>query len=107
LEVIIRGNNVQNAEELKEKLVSKNERIGPMFKIKEDSRVTKIGRLIRKTSTDELLQLVNILKGEISIVGPRPSLPKEVEQFEEWMYKRLNIKPGLTCCWQVLGRNDI
>lgn len=98
---------VVNAEELKEKLASKNERIGPMFKIKEDPRVTKIGRLIRKTSIDELPQLVNILKGDMSIVGPRPSLPDEVEQFEDWMLKRLDVKPGLTCYWQVFGRNDI
>lgn len=98
---------VVNAEELKEKLANENERTGPMFKIKNDPRITNVGRFIRKTSIDELPQLVNILKGEMSIVGPRPSLPDEVEEFEEWMLKRLNVKPGLTCYWQVSGRNDI
>ena len=98
---------VDNAEELKEKLCDKNERIGPMFKIKNDPRITNVGRFIRKTSVDELPQLLNILKGEMTIVGPRPSLPDEVKEFEGWMLKRLNVKPGLTCYWQVLGRNDI
>lgn len=96
-----------NAEELKEKLADKNERIGPMFKIKNDPRITSMGKFIRRTSIDELPQLVNILKGDMSIVGPRPSLPKEVEKFEGWMMKRLEVKPGLTCYWQVSGRNGI
>lgn len=98
---------VVNAEELKEKLSSKNEMSGPMFKIKDDPRITKVGKFIRKTSIDELPQLFNVLKGEMSLVGPRPSLPKEVENFEEWMLKRLIVKPGLTCYWQVMGRNSI
>lgn len=98
---------VQNAEELKEKLQKQNEMSGPMFKMKEDPRVTKVGRFIRKTSIDELPQLINVLKGEMSLVGPRPSLPKEVAKFEPWMLERLNVKPGLTCYWQVLGRNNI
>jgi len=98
---------VINAEELKEKLANENERTGPMFKIKNDPRITDVGRFIRKTSIDELPQLVNILKGEMTIVGPRPSLPDEVKEFEGWMMKRLNVKPGLTCYWQVSGRNDI
>lgn len=98
---------VANAEELKEKLMKQNERSGPMFKIRDDPRITKVGKFVRRTSIDELPQLVNILKGDMSIVGPRPSLPKEVKQFEEWMMERLNVKPGLTCYWQVSGRNDI
>ena len=98
---------VQNAEELKEKLQKKNEMSGPMFKMREDPRVTKVGKFIRKTSIDELPQLINILKGEMSLVGPRPSLPKEVAKFEPWMLERLNVKPGLTCYWQVSGRNNI
>lgn len=98
---------VVNAEELKEKLKEQNEMSGPMFKMKEDPRVTKVGKFIRKTSIDELPQLINILKGNMSLVGPRPSLPKEVEQFEEWMMERLEVKPGLTCYWQVSGRNNI
>lgn len=98
---------VQNAEELKEKLAKQNEMSGPMFKIKDDPRVTKVGKFIRKTSIDELPQLINVLKGEMSLVGPRPSLPKEVSKFEPWMLKRLQVKPGLTCYWQVLGRNNV
>lgn len=98
---------VQNAEELKEKLQKQNEMSGPMFKMKNDPRVTKVGKFIRKTSIDELPQLINVLKGDMSLVGPRPSLPKEVEKFEPWMLKRLEVKPGLTCYWQVSGRNNI
>lgn len=98
---------VQNAEELKEKLAKQNEMSGPMFKMKDDPRVTKVGKFIRKTSIDEIPQLINVLKGEMSLVGPRPSLPKEVAKFEPWMLDRLNVKPGLTCYWQVTGRNNI
>ena len=98
---------VSNAEELKEKLADKNEMSGPMFKMKDDPRITKVGKFIRKTSIDELPQLVNVLKGDMSLVGPRPSLPKEVEKFEPWMLKRLEVKPGITCYWQVMGRNAI
>lgn len=98
---------VVNAEELKKKLEAQNEMSGPMFKIKDDPRITKVGKFIRKTSIDELAQLVNVLKGDMSLVGPRPSLPKEVEQFEDWMLERLDVKPGLTCYWQVMGRNNI
>jgi exopolysaccharide biosynthesis polyprenyl glycosylphosphotransferase len=98
---------VSNAEELKEKLLEQNEMSGPMFKMKDDPRITKVGKFIRKTSIDELPQLINVLKGDMSLVGPRPSLPKEVEQFEPWMYERIQVKPGLTCYWQVSGRNNI
>lgn len=98
---------VSNAEELKEKLLKQNEMSGPMFKMKNDPRITKVGKFIRKTSIDELPQLLNVLKGEMSLVGPRPSLPKEVIKFEPWMLERLDVKPGLTCYWQVMGRNDI
>ncbi|HHQ4189322.1 TPA: sugar transferase [Clostridium perfringens] len=98
---------VSNAEELKSKLMEQNEMSGPMFKMKHDPRITRVGKFIRKTSIDELPQLINILKGEMSLVGPRPSLPKEVIKFEKWMLERLEVKPGLTCYWQVMGRNDI
>lgn len=98
---------VINAEELKERLLHRNEMSGPMFKMKDDPRITKIGKFIRKTSIDELPQLINVLKGEMSLVGPRPSLPKEVAKFEPWMKRRLDVKPGLTCYWQVSGRNNI
>ena len=98
---------VVNAEEIKKKLQEQNEMSGPMFKMKNDPRITKIGKFIRKTSIDELPQLVNVLKGEMSLVGPRPSLPSEVIEFEPWMKKRFDVKPGLTCYWQVMGRNNI
>ncbi|WP_027631818.1 sugar transferase [Clostridium hydrogeniformans] len=98
---------VVNAEKLKDELLNKNEMSGPMFKMKDDPRVTKIGKFIRKTSIDELPQLINVLKGDMSLVGPRPNLPKEVNRFEPWMKEKFNVKPGLTCYWQVMGRNDI
>ena len=98
---------VVNAEELKKSLEKENEMSGPMFKIKKDARITRVGRFIRKTSIDELPQLINVLKGDMSLVGPRPSLPKEVEAFEPWMKERLTVLPGLTCIWQVSGRNNI
>lgn len=98
---------VINAEQLLDKLQEKNEMTGPMFKIKEDPRITKIGRFIRKTSIDELPQLFNVLKGDMSLVGPRPSLPKEVMKFTNRQKLRLIAKPGLTCYWQVSGRNKI
>lgn len=98
---------VVDAEKQLEQIKDKNEMSGPMFKIKNDPRVTKVGRFIRKTSIDELPQFINVIKGEMSLVGPRPSLPSEVNQFESWMFERLWVKPGLTCFWQVSGRNDI
>lgn len=98
---------VYNAEELLKDLQDKNEMDGPVFKIKDDPRITKMGKFIRKTSIDELPQLFNILKGEMSLVGPRPPLPREVELYNEYQMQRLSITPGLTCYWQVGGRNDI
>ncbi|MEG1059510.1 MAG: sugar transferase, partial [Clostridia bacterium] len=98
---------VHNAEELLEELQHLNEQTGPVFKIKEDPRITKVGKFIRKTSIDELPQLFNILKGDMSLVGPRPPIPREVEQYDEHQLKRLAVKPGLTCYWQVGGRNSI
>ncbi|ABK60595.1 sugar transferase [Clostridium novyi] len=96
-----------NAEEVLYKLKEKNEMSGPMFKMKDDPRVTRVGKFIRKTSIDELPQLINILKGEMSLVGPRPNLPSEVEQFSDYQRLKLLAKPGLTCYWQVSGRNNI
>jgi len=98
---------VVNAEELKEKLLAQNEQTGPVFKMKADPRVTAVGRFIRKYSVDELPQLINILRGEMSIVGPRPPVPQEVAQYEPWQRRRLSVRPGLTCVWQVSGRNEI
>lgn len=98
---------VCNAESLKATLVHKNEATGPVFKIRCDPRVTKVGKFIRKTSIDELPQLINVLKGEMSLVGPRPPLPDEVEHYTPYERQRLNVVPGLTCYWQVSGRSNI
>lgn len=98
---------VHNAEELLEKLKDQNEQTGPVFKIKEDPRITRVGRFIRKTSIDELPQLFNVLRGDMSLVGPRPPIPREVEQYTTYQMQRLAVKPGLTCIWQVSGRNNI
>lgn len=96
-----------DAEERLHELMHLNEQSGPAFKIKDDPRITKVGKFIRKTSLDELPQLFNVLKGEMSIVGPRPALPREVEQYTDYQKQRLFVKPGLTCIWQVSGRNNI
>ena len=98
---------VVNAEELKGKLMAQNEQTGPVFKMKHDPRITAVGRFIRKYSIDELPQLVNVLRGEMSIVGPRPPIPREVAEYEPWQRRRLSVRPGLTCVWQVSGRNEI
>ncbi len=91
---------VVNAEELKALLKERNERTGPVFKIRNDPRITRIGRFLRKYSLDELPQLINVLRGEMSVVGPRPPLPSEVAQYEPWQLRRLAVFPGLTCIWQ-------
>lgn len=99
---------VPNAESKLDDLMHKNEMDGPVFKIKDDPRITRVGKFIRKTSIDELPQLWNILKGDMSIVGPRPALPREVEQYGDYEKQRLYITPGLTCYWQTQkNRNDI
>lgn len=98
---------VNNAEELLQKLQHQNEQSGPVFKIKDDPRITKVGKFIRKTSIDELPQLINVLKGDMSLVGPRPPIPHEVEQYTPYQMQRLLVRPGLTCIWQVSGRNNI
>ena len=88
--------------------LEKNEMDGPVFKIKDDPRITHVGKFIRKTSIDELPQLWNILKGDMSIVGPRPALPREVEQYTEYDRQRLYVTPGLSCYWQIAPhRNDL
>ena len=96
-----------DAEARLKELQDKNEMDGPVFKIKDDPRVTRVGKLIRRTSIDELPQLVNIIKGEMSVVGPRPALPREVEKYGAYEKQRLLVKPGLTCYWQARGRNEI
>jgi exopolysaccharide biosynthesis polyprenyl glycosylphosphotransferase len=92
---------IVEADELKPRLESENESDGPVFKMRRDPRITGIGTLLRKYSLDELPQLINVLRGEMSIVGPRPPLASEVEQYEPWHFGRLAVRPGLTCLWQV------
>ena len=99
---------VPNAEAKLNEILAQNEMNGPVFKIKNDPRITRVGRLIRKTSIDELPQLLNILKGDMSIVGPRPALPREVAQYSKYERQRLYVTPGLTCYWQVQpNRNQL
>jgi lipopolysaccharide/colanic/teichoic acid biosynthesis glycosyltransferase len=95
------------AESLKKELVHLNEMTGPVFKINDDPRVTRVGCFLRKYSVDELPQLLHVLTGKLSLVGPRPALPEEVEKYEPWQRGRLQAKPGLTCLWQVNGRNEL
>jgi lipopolysaccharide/colanic/teichoic acid biosynthesis glycosyltransferase len=97
----------QNAEQIKERFVAANEMIGPVFKMTKDPRVTPFGRILRKFSLDELPQLWSVIKGDMSLVGPRPPLQSEYEQFNEWQKQKLTVKPGMTCLWQIQGRNDI
>lgn len=98
---------VPNAEEQLKSLLNKNEASGAMFKIKDDPRVTRLGHFLRKTSMDELPQLVNVLKGDMSLVGPRPPLPREVAEYTEYDKQRLLVKPGCTGLWQVSGRSNV
>jgi exopolysaccharide biosynthesis polyprenyl glycosylphosphotransferase len=88
-------------------LLARNEMSGPVFKIRDDPRITKVGRFLRRTSIDELPQFWNVLRGEMSIVGPRPPIPDEVRQYQRWQRRRLSVRPGITCTWQVSGRNAI
>lgn len=98
---------VVNADKLKKELKTKNEMSGPFFKMKNDPRITWIGRLLRKYSIDELPQFISVLQGSMSIVGPRPPLQSEYENFSNFQKQKLAIKPGITCLWQVDGRNNI
>ncbi|WHY03685.1 sugar transferase [Neobacillus sp. DY30] len=98
---------VMNAEELLKDLLEKNEISGAMFKMKDDPRITRVGKFIRKTSIDELPQLWNVIKGEMSLVGPRPPLPREVEEYDDYDKQRLTVTPGCTGLWQVSGRNSL
>lgn len=84
-----------------------NEVNGPVFKSARDPRVTRVGRFLRRTSIDELPQIINVIRGEMSLVGPRPPIPEEVEKYEPWQRRRLEVKPGLTCLWQVSGRSKL
>ena len=97
----------EGADERRAELAARNEADGPAFKIKDDPRCTAVGRLMRRFSLDELPQLVNILKGDMSFVGPRPPLPEEVERYERWQRRRLRMQPGLTCLWALEGRSQL
>jgi len=98
---------VVDADKLKSNLSEKNEMTGPVFKIKNDPRITKVGKYLRKYSLDELLQLISVLKGDMSLVGPRPAGPHEFLKYEAWQKRRLSVMPGLTGPWQVYGRNSV
>jgi lipopolysaccharide/colanic/teichoic acid biosynthesis glycosyltransferase len=97
----------RDADQRRAELSAANEATGPLFKMRNDPRVTRSGRFLRRTSLDELPQLLNVLRGEMSLVGPRPPLPSEVESYEEWQLGRLRAVPGMTGLWQVSGRSEV
>jgi exopolysaccharide biosynthesis polyprenyl glycosylphosphotransferase len=98
---------VEDAEHRRRDLQHLNEMDGPVFKLRRDPRVTVVGRWLRRFSLDELPQLWNVLRGDMSLVGPRPPIPEEVAQYQRWQRRRLSMKPGLTCLWQISGRNEV
>ncbi len=99
---------VADAEQLMEKLREKNEMDGPTFKMKDDPRITRFGKFLRKTGLDEFPQLFNVIAGQMSLIGPRPPIESEVKQYERWQLRRLSVKPGITCTWQIIpNRNDV
>jgi lipopolysaccharide/colanic/teichoic acid biosynthesis glycosyltransferase len=98
---------VVDADERRREIANLNQSTGPLFKIKDDPRCTRIGGFLRRFSLDELPQLINVLRGEMSLIGPRPNWPQEVEQYQEWHKKRLSVSPGMTGLWQVSGRSDL
>ncbi|MFN8587772.1 MAG: sugar transferase [Candidatus Eisenbacteria bacterium] len=98
---------VQDADRKRHKIAHMNEADGPIFKIARDPRITRVGRFIRTTSLDEIPQFYNVLIGDMSLVGPRPPIPEEVAQYEPWQLRRLDVRPGITCLWQISGRSRI
>lgn len=98
---------VRNAEMLRDELAHLNEVDGPVFKIARDPRITRVGAFLRRSSLDELPQLWNVWRGDMSLVGPRPPLPEEVLQYQAWQLRRLSVRPGLTCLWQISGRSSV
>lgn len=97
----------RDADKMREKLDKLNEAAGPIFKIRKDPRITRVGAVLRKMSLDELPQILNVLRGEMSLVGPRPPLPNEVEKYSDYQRGRLVVKPGITCLWQIQGRSNL
>lgn len=97
----------REAEQQKHQVESLNEQEGPIFKVKSDPRVTTVGRFLRRSSLDEIPQIFNVLKGDMSIVGPRPHMPDEVAQYQPWHRQRLDVMPGITCLWQISGRSHV
>lgn len=98
---------ILGADTCRTELLHRNEADGPVFKIEDDPRITRVGRILRRSSMDELPQLWNVLTGDMSLVGPRPPLPEEVGKYETWQRRRLSVRPGLTCLWQISGRSRI
>jgi len=98
---------VANADQIKRELMTHNEMMGPVFKMREDPRITQIGRFLRKYSLDELPQVWSVFKGDMSLVGPRPCLQSELPHFSEWHRQKFAVTPGITCLWQISGRNEI
>ena len=98
---------IHGAEQHRHRIAHLNEVTGPVFKIARDPRITRVGRILRRTSLDELPQILNILRGDMTLVGPRPPLPQEVDQYETWQLRRLSVRPGLTCLWQISGRSRL
>ncbi len=98
---------IQSADSMRETLTAHNEMEGPVFKMRQDPRVTTFGRFLRKYSIDELPQLWSVIKGDMSLVGPRPAFASEWERYESWQRRRLTVMPGITCLWQINGRNEI
>ena len=96
----------EDSDKMKEKLLTYNERTGPVFKMTDDPRITRVGRVIRKWSIDEMPQFFNVLKGDMSLVGPRPPIVDEVTQYRRWQGRRLEVKPGITCLWQIYERHN-
>ena len=98
---------IQSAEQHRHQIDHLNEASGPVFKVARDPRITRVGRFLRRSSLDELPQLLNVLKGDMSLIGPRPPIPQEVLQYEPWQLRRLSVRPGITCLWQISGRSHL
>lgn len=96
-----------DAERRRREVESMNEQDGPVFKVKSDPRVTSVGKFLRRSSLDEIPQIFNVFKGDMSVVGPRPPLPSEVEHYQPWQRRRLEVTPGITCLWQISGRSHL